>query len=296
MGIRVIDFSNPLTMKLERERAFQWVVGHEKETGRAEMDFADWWDKWPGQYDPYMSALETYRAAGTPWREVIDQKAPRRVIRSNMNVVDHTYGIVDICRVSNDADHGYEEGDGWRLWLTESLLALARLDSGEAATTREPCDLDRIVRDATELLLPLAQEQTVSLEVESTPTRCEGDSEQLGQVVTNLVSNAISYNRPGGSVQVKVTAEPGVAVVAVSDTGLGIAPEDLPHLFERFYRADKARSSAEGRTGLGLSISKAIVEAHGGSIEVATDLGRGSTFTVRLPHPPRPPESSQALK
>ena len=115
MGTRVIDFSNPLTIKLERERAFQWVVGHEKETGRAEMDFADWWDKWPGQYDPYMSALETYRAAGTPWREVIDQKAPRRVIRSNMNVVDHSYGIVDICRVSDDADHGYEEGDGWRL-------------------------------------------------------------------------------------------------------------------------------------------------------------------------------------
>jgi hypothetical protein len=122
MGTRVIDFSNPLTIKLERERAFQWVAGHENETGRAEMDFADWWDKWPGQYDPYMSAIETYRAAGTPWREAIDRKAPRRVIRSNMNAVDHTYGIVDITRVSNDADHGYEEGDGWRLWLTESLL------------------------------------------------------------------------------------------------------------------------------------------------------------------------------
>ena len=122
MGTRVIDFSNPLTIKLERERAFQWVVGHENETGRAEMDFADWWDKWPGQYDPFMSALETYRAAGTAWRDVIDQKAPRRVIRSNMNVVDHTYGIVDIDRVSNDADHGYEEGDGWRLWFTESQL------------------------------------------------------------------------------------------------------------------------------------------------------------------------------
>jgi hypothetical protein len=122
MATRVIDFSNPLTIKLERERAFQWVAGHEKETGRAEMDFADWWDKWPGQYDPYMSALETYRAAGTPWREAIDQKAPRRVIRSNMNVVDHSYGLVDICRVSDDADHGYEEGDGWRHWLTDSLL------------------------------------------------------------------------------------------------------------------------------------------------------------------------------
>ena len=122
MATRVIDFSNPLTIKLERERAFQWVAGHEKETGRAEMDFADWWDKWPGQFDPFMSALETYRAAGTPWREAIDQQAPRRVIRSNMNVVDHSYGLVDICRVSDDADHGYEEGDGWRHWLTDSLL------------------------------------------------------------------------------------------------------------------------------------------------------------------------------
>ena len=109
-GERVIDFSNPLTVKLERERILKWVTGQEKSTGRAEMDFADWWDVWPGQFDPFMSALETYRAAGLPWREAIDQKAPRMVIRSNMQPVDHSYGIVDICRVSEDADHGYENG------------------------------------------------------------------------------------------------------------------------------------------------------------------------------------------
>ena len=109
-GERVIDFSNPLTVRLERERAFQSMIGHEKETGRVEMDFADWWDKWPGQFDPFQSALETYHAAGAPWREVIDQKSPRMVIRSNMQPVDHSYGLVDICRVSEDADHGYEEG------------------------------------------------------------------------------------------------------------------------------------------------------------------------------------------
>jgi len=110
-GERVIDFSNPKTIQLEHDRASQWVAGHEGETGRAEMDFADWWDKWPGQFDPYMSALETYHAGGMPWREVIDQKAPRRVVRSNMQPVDHSYGIVDICRISEDADHGYETGD-----------------------------------------------------------------------------------------------------------------------------------------------------------------------------------------
>jgi hypothetical protein len=107
----VIDFSNPLTVKLERERILQWVKGQEKSTGRAEMDFADWWDVWPGQHDPFMTALETYRAGGMPWRETIDQMAPRMVIRSNMQPVDHSYGIVDILRASEDADHGYETGD-----------------------------------------------------------------------------------------------------------------------------------------------------------------------------------------
>ena len=167
--------------------------------------------------------------------------------------------------------------------LIESLLTLARLDSGEAAATREPCDLDRVARDTTELLRPLAQEQNVSLEVELMPTRCEGNEEQLGQVVTNLVSNAIFYNRPGGSVRVKVAAEPNTAVLLVSDTGQGIGPEDLPHICERFYRADKARSNAAGRTGLGLAITKAIVEAHGGTVEVVSQVDQGSTFTVRLP-------------
>ena len=109
LGERVIDFSNPLTVKLERERAFAWVVGQEKMTGRVEMDFSDWWDKWPGQFDPSMSALEAYRAGGTPWREVLDQKAPRMVIRSNMAPVDYSYGLVDILRVSEDADQGYED-------------------------------------------------------------------------------------------------------------------------------------------------------------------------------------------
>jgi len=130
-GERVIDFSNPLTVKLERERIAQWVTGQEKSTGRAEMDFADWWDKWPGQFDPFMSALETYHAAGIPWREAIDQKAPRMVIRSNMQPIDHSYGIVDILRVSEDADQGYEDpgsslaGKEFTGLLTESVLGSA---------------------------------------------------------------------------------------------------------------------------------------------------------------------------
>lgn len=127
-GERVIDFSNPLTVKLERERAFQSVAGHEQQTGRMENDFADWWDKWPGQYDPYLSSLETFHAGAAPWRDVIDQKAPRMVNRSNMQPVDHSYGYIDICRISADADGGYEEEGSWQLtnWmLPESLQGAA---------------------------------------------------------------------------------------------------------------------------------------------------------------------------
>ena len=167
--------------------------------------------------------------------------------------------------------------------LTESLLTLARLDSGEDAAPRAPCDLERITNEAVELLRPLAQEQKVTLSLELASVRCDGNAEQLGQVVTNLVSNAIYYNRPGGSVQIRTTAEAEAAVLSVSDTGLGIGPEDLPHVCERFYRVDKARSNAAGRTGLGLAITQAIVAAHGGSLQVASELGRGSTFAVRLP-------------
>ncbi len=166
--------------------------------------------------------------------------------------------------------------------LTESLLVLARLDSGEAASNHESCDLSIIASDAIELLRPLAGQRNLSLDAELTPTPCQGNGEQLGQVVTNLVSNAISYNRPGGSVRVMVGAESNVACLTVTDTGQGIAPEDLPHIFERFYRADPARVSVAGCSGLGLAITRAIVDAHDGTIEVASEPGQGSTFTVRL--------------
>lgn len=167
--------------------------------------------------------------------------------------------------------------------LTESLLTLARLDSGEADATCEPCDLDHVANEAVEALRPLAMEKGLTLTAELVPTRCSGNAEQLAQVVTNLVSNAIYYNRPGGSVQVKVASEPDAAVLSVSDTGQGISPEDLPHIFERFFRADKARSNSAGRTGLGLAITKAIVETHGGTLHVTSELGQGSNFTVRWP-------------
>jgi signal transduction histidine kinase len=98
-----------------------------------------------------------------------------------------------------------------------------------------------------------------------------------------LLANAIGFNRDEGEVLLTVGTQDSIAILKVQDTGQGIPAEDLPHIFERFYRVDKARSSVQGRTGLGLAICKAIVGAHGGSIEVSSQPGAGSTFTVKLP-------------
>jgi signal transduction histidine kinase len=110
-----------------------------------------------------------------------------------------------------------------------------------------------------------------------------GDRIALERVMTNLVENAVRYSPAGENVTVRVSKSPPWIEIQVIDTGGGIAPEHLPHLFERFYRVDKARSRAHGGSGLGLSIVKALVEAHGGSVSVESAVGKGSTFTVRLP-------------
>lgn len=167
--------------------------------------------------------------------------------------------------------------------LTESLLALARLDAGEESFKREPFDLSRVAADCVELIRPLAQERGLKIESELSPAAYRGDAERIGQVVTNLLSNAIQYNCSRGEVRISVRRESGSAVLSVTDTGEGIAPEDLPHIFERFYRVDKARSGNQGRTGLGLAICKAIVDAHGGELTVSSRVGAGSNFILRLP-------------
>jgi two-component system, OmpR family, sensor kinase len=167
--------------------------------------------------------------------------------------------------------------------LVESLLLLARLDARESAPARTPVDLAAVVRDAIALLAPLAARRDVTVGTALAAVSCPGDADQLGQVVANLLSNALHHSPAGSRIDLAVSSRDGEAVLAVTDHGEGIAADDLPHLFERFHRADKTRARTEGRTGLGLAISRAIVERHGGRIEVASEPGRGSTFTVILP-------------
>ncbi|MDZ4402779.1 heavy metal sensor histidine kinase [Prosthecobacter sp.] len=170
--------------------------------------------------------------------------------------------------------------------LTENMLALAHVDVGDAITQRELVNVSELCAGVTARLQNLATERQITLHHEDTtdePLSVNGDRIALERVMTNLVENAVRYSPGGESVTVRICKSPPCIEIQVIDTGGGIAPEHLPHLFERFYRVDKARSRANGGSGLGLSIVKALVEAHGGGVSVMSEVGHGSTFTVRLP-------------
>ena len=166
--------------------------------------------------------------------------------------------------------------------LVNGLLLLARSDAGEIAITRESLDLAVLVRDVVEMFEPVADDKGVRLVAESTQlVVIEGDPPRLRQLVTNLLDNAIRFTDPGGTITVRVEVNGAAAVLRVTDTGIGIPPEHLPHVFERFYQVDPARASVG--SGLGLSICNWIANAHGGTIEAASGKAGGTEMTVVLP-------------
>lgn len=181
--------------------------------------------------------------------------------------------------------------------LVNGLLLLARADAGEVAMRREAVDLADLARDVAELFEPLADERGIRLvEEDAGPVIVPGDPSRLRQLITNLVDNAIRFTEPGGLVTVRVEGTGERAGLRVSDTGIGVPEEHLPHIFERFYQADVARTTGGG---LGLSICRWIVKAHGGTIEAVSGRIRGAEFVVTLPRPrafamaPKPAEGSQ---
>jgi len=165
--------------------------------------------------------------------------------------------------------------------LVNGLLVLARADAGMLQLERAPFDLKACVEEHAALVRPLAEERDITIDLDLEDVELTGDAQRIAQVITNLLSNAIRYNRDGGRVSVRLRREGGEAVLAVADTGIGIPQDDLGSIFKRFYRVDKARSRDMGGTGLGLAICQSLVTAHGGTLECTSDLGRGSTFTVR---------------
>ncbi len=168
--------------------------------------------------------------------------------------------------------------------LINDLLALARTDENQALLEHEPVRLDLLVADVVATTEPLAAEKGITMEVlANEPATVLGDEVRLIQVIMNLIDNALTYTNAGGTVKLEVVVQNNSAILTVRDTGIGIAPEHLEHIFERFYRVDPARSRAAGGTGLGLAIVEWIVRAHGGKITVASEVGHGTTLNVTLP-------------
>lgn len=169
--------------------------------------------------------------------------------------------------------------------LIEQLMLLARADSGFETLQFARFDLANSFRAACKQAQTLAEAKQISFseQVAATPLTVEGDAQALQRMFLILMDNAAKYTPSGGQVAVALTGKNGLAVAEIRDNGVGIGEADLPHIFERFYRADKDRSHEEGGAGLGLSIGRWIAETHSGTIEVESALGKGSVFRVRLP-------------
>jgi two-component system OmpR family sensor kinase len=175
--------------------------------------------------------------------------------------------------------------------LVNDLLTLARSDAG-LPLREAPVDLKAVAQEALTEACYLLKGQRLEAPILE-EARVRGDRDHLKQLVLILLDNAIKYTPEGGVVRLALQAGQGQACLTVSDTGIGIPPEDLPHIFERFYRADPARSRNKGGSGLGLSIARWIIERHGGEVEVDSQAGRGTTVMVRLPLQPRPQPARQ---
>jgi signal transduction histidine kinase len=166
--------------------------------------------------------------------------------------------------------------------LVGDLMLLARADTGGLPIQQKMVELDTLFLDVYRQVRSLDQTVHISLE-ELDQVGVLGDPDRLKQLILNLVDNAIKYTPPGGRVMMSLSKENGRSELVVQDTGIGIPTEDLPYIYDRFYRVDKARTRAQGGSGLGLSIAKWIVDAHQGQIEVESVVGEGTTFRVYLP-------------
>lgn len=169
--------------------------------------------------------------------------------------------------------------------LIEKLMLLARADSGAETHEFAPVDLAGSLRETCRHGRTLAESKRIAFteQISDGPILVQGDEHALRRLFLILIDNAVKYTAPNGKVAVSLSRADGFAVAEVRDTGIGIGAADLPHIFERFYRADKARSREVGGAGLGLSIGRWIAETHGGTIEVESALGEGSLFRARLP-------------
>lgn len=219
-------------------------------------------------------------------------KTPLASIKAIVETLQN--GALDEKEVAGDFVSKINDEVNSMIEMVSELLELSRIEMGKAELKLEPVNLNTLIRDTIIRLGTQAERQqlTVTMEPALGLPPVSADKEMVGEVVTNILQNAIKFTPPGGKVKVHTGVEGGEVVVSISDTGIGIGPKDLPHIFERFYKADKARNSAG--TGLGLSIAKHVIQVHGGRIWVESEPGKGSTFTFTLPLNPSPQKIAAA--
>ena len=167
--------------------------------------------------------------------------------------------------------------------MVAELTELSRIETGKTELRLEPLNLNLLIEETVKQLGPQAERRQLSIRKELVPNllSVSVDVERMRQVIINLVHNAIKFTNPGGKIVVSTQVQDSLVILDISDNGVGIAKNDLPHVFERFYKVDRARSG--GGTGMGLAIAKHVIEAHGGNIWVQSEEGKGSTFSLSLP-------------
>jgi two-component system phosphate regulon sensor histidine kinase PhoR len=172
--------------------------------------------------------------------------------------------------------------------MMNELIELSRIETGKIKLKLEPVDINRLVQEVVVRLTPQADRQQISIltKLTSDLPSVQADQERIQQVMTNILHNAIKFTPAGGKIEVRTGLNGHNVVTQVFDTGIGISKEDLPHIFERFFKADRSRSG--GGTGLGLAIAKHTIQTHGGNIWVQSELGKGSTFGFSLPLSQKP--------
>lgn len=245
---------------------------------------------------------QTYRTGLALQKELREMKKTENYRREFLGNVSHELKtpIFAIQGFAETLLDGALEDEGVRRQFVEKILSnatrlnnlardlsdISRIETGELKMTVEPFSLHRLIGEAVESLELTARDReiTLSTHVPDGLPLVLGDRERIRQVLVNLVDNGIKYSNPGGLVEISAEALPdGDVRVTVRDEGIGIAPEDLPRITERFYRVDKSRSRNQGGTGLGLAIIKHILNAHDRKLEIDSTLGRGSTFSFTLP-------------